>query len=303
MILRWPSETVLAEETIEPWYQPGSNYVLDFHGDPLKAELVVFSDGNHHMALLPALRAYHREHSRIKDIFYATTPPYPILKLLKTGAIRIGNLTLSVRPNVFISPPHVLDGLETAGNMDTHKPLAQIRGSVLLFAKDNPKKIQSIADLMRTDVRLFISNPETEKVSYDGYRQTLEAFANLQGLNSEDFSQAVFRDSAVFGQSIHHREAPEAIACGRADVAVVYYHLALRYTTIFPDQFDFMALGGARSDPETPPQELVAKINIGLIDDGGPWGKGFVDFMLSDRVARIYNRHGLKHCRPMESAP
>ena len=52
MVLDWTSETVLAEDKIEQWYQPLSNRVLDFHGDPIKANLVVFSDGNHHMALL-----------------------------------------------------------------------------------------------------------------------------------------------------------------------------------------------------------------------------------------------------------
>ncbi len=28
---------------------------VDFHGDPTKANIVVFSDGNHHMALLHSL--------------------------------------------------------------------------------------------------------------------------------------------------------------------------------------------------------------------------------------------------------
>ena len=31
----------------------------------------------------------------------------------------------------------------------------------------------------------------------------------------------------VFGERIHHREAPQALADGKADVAMVYYHLAL----------------------------------------------------------------------------
>jgi len=60
MALKWPSETVLAEDKIEQWHQPGSNRVLDFHSDPMKADLVVFSDGNHHMALLQCLKAFHQ---------------------------------------------------------------------------------------------------------------------------------------------------------------------------------------------------------------------------------------------------
>ena len=144
LALDWPSETVLGEEEIEPWFQPASNRVLDFHGDPLKAKLVVFSDGNHHMALLESLKAFYQAHPRVEDIFYATTPPYPILQLLRTGAIRLGNLTLSVRPHVFICPPQVLERLKTSGYVEQHQFLIKNKGSVLLIPRDNPKKIESI---------------------------------------------------------------------------------------------------------------------------------------------------------------
>ena len=47
-----------------------------------------------------------------------------------------------------------------------------------------------------------------------------------------------------YGERIHHREAPQAIMDGRADVAIVYYHLALGYTRIFPSLFEMVPLGG-----------------------------------------------------------
>jgi ABC-type molybdate transport system substrate-binding protein len=271
--------------------------VLDFHGDPIKANLVVFSDGNHHMALLQSLKAFYHEMPQVDDIFYATTPPYPIVKLLKAGAIVLGNLTISVRPHVFISPPDILDRLKTEGYLKQHQFLAQNWGSVLLISRDNPKQIESIQDLMRNDVRLFISNPETEKTSYFGYRLTLEGMAKRQGLDGEAFRRAVFGKTAVLGQRIHHREAPEAVVAGQADVAIVYYHLALRYTRIFPDQFDTIPLGGTKTVPEPPPENLIGKIHIGLINDGGRWGEQFVVFMKGETVARIYAQHGLQHRR------
>ena len=302
MALNWLSETVLDEDKIEEWHQPRSNRVLDFHGDPMKANLVLFSDGNHHMALLQSLKAFHHELPQVDEIFYATTPPYPIVKLLKAGAIRLGNLTLSVRPHVFISPPHVLEGLKIEGYLKQHQFLAQNRGSVLLIPHNNPKQIESFQDLMRKDVRLFISNPETEKISYTGYRQTLEGMAQRQGLDGDAFWRAVFGKTAVFGQRIHHREAPEAIAAGRVDAAIVYYHLALHYTRIFPDQFDIIPLGGTKTDPEPPPENLIAKTHMGLINDGGLWGEQFIAFMQGETVARIYAQHGLQHSRDIHPA-
>lgn len=98
MPLDWPDETVVPRAEAWKWTAPGSNLVLDFHGDPLKADLVVFSDGNHHMALLPALQAFCSAYPQVADIFYATTPPMPVLTLLRTGALRLGNLIFDFIP-------------------------------------------------------------------------------------------------------------------------------------------------------------------------------------------------------------
>jgi len=302
MALEWPTETVLAEERVEPWFQAQSNYVLDFHGDPVRAKLAIFSDGNHHMALLDALKAFYLDHADVQDIFYATTPPYPIVKVLQEDGIRIGNLTLSLRPHVFISPPRVLDRLQAEGFLPSHQLLACNQGSVLLIRRRNSKHIRSLADLMSRDVRLFISNPETEKVSCEGYRQTLEGVARRQGLDVAAFSAAVFGETAVWGQCIHHREAPEALADGRADAAIVYYHLALRYTRIFPGLFDFIPLGGTRELPKPYPENRIAATHLGLIDGGGPWGRCFAEFMQSRTVADLYAAHGLCHALDLTPA-
>ena len=72
------------------WCQPGSNIMLDFHGDPADADLVIFSDGNHHMALSEALALFQKQVPRLKGVFYATTPPGPIVNLLKKGRLQLG---------------------------------------------------------------------------------------------------------------------------------------------------------------------------------------------------------------------
>ncbi len=295
MVLQWPAETVLADEQVAPWYHAQSDFVLDFHGDPIRSQLVVFSDGNHHMALLDALKAFYRDHPDVEDIFFATTPPGPILKILRQGGIRAGNLALSVRPHVFISPPAVLNGLQAEGFLASHQMLARNQGSVLLIPARNPKGLGSVADLMRNDVRLFISNPETEKISHQGYRQTLEGVARRHGLDGRAFNQSVFGDTMVPGRCIHHREAPEALADGSADAAVVYYHLALRYTRIFPGWFDFLPLGGTREAPRPYPENRTAAIHLGLVGDGGAWGRCFAEFMHSRLSADVYAAHGLRH--------
>ena len=137
--LNWPLETAnsSAQDDLR-WQHAGSNICLDFHGDPLRAKLVVFSDGNHHMALEETLRTYLDSHPDIEEIFYATTPPSVVVQVLTKGALFLGNLRISVQPNVFIGPGDVLDRLVAKGYMSAHIPFMQSRGNVLLVRKGSP---------------------------------------------------------------------------------------------------------------------------------------------------------------------
>lgn len=292
-ILDWPEETIPAGGDIPGWTHAGSNLLLDFHGDPTAARLAVFSDGNHHMALAEALAAFYRRNPAVKEIFYATTPPGPLVQLATGGRLRIGNFTLAVRPHVFISPPHVLDGLVEKGLMHAHWPFVRNQGSVLLVRRGNPANIRNAADLAREGVRLFISNPRAERVSYQGYADTLSALAAREGGDLGFIAPDSGDPRVVFGTAIHHREAPRAVAAGQADAAVVYYHLALRYTRIFPDMFDIVPLGGTAVDPQPFEGNVIGHTHVGIVGDGGSWGRRLVGFLLSDTAGDIYRGHGL----------
>jgi hypothetical protein len=272
-----------------------TNVALDFHGDPVAARLVVFSDGNHHMALEEALQTFLARNPDVVDIFYTTTPPRVPVEILQLGRMHIGNLTLSIRPQVFISPPNVLAGLAAKGLVQNQRPFMRSRGNVLLVAKGNPKRIQDLADIARDDVRLFISNPKTEAASYQVYAETLTRMARKRGL-AFDFLKpdAGGRGGkVVYGELIHHRELPQAIADGRADVAMVYYHLALRYARIFPERFEIVFPDGDLGVEAASPENVVSRYDIALVGDGGAWGAALVDFMMGPEVTRIYERHGL----------
>ncbi|HUV51339.1 MAG TPA: substrate-binding domain-containing protein [Anaerolineae bacterium] len=295
-MLVWPEETIFPDrEDIPKWCHTGSNLCLDFHGDPLTAKLVVFSDGNHHMALMETLQCFYKNNPKVKQVFYATTPPGPVLKLLKRGSLQIGNLILSARPHVFISPPSVLDNLVNEGYMQKHVPFIQNRGNVLLIKKENPKNISGIADLARTNVRLFLSNPKTEAMSYKGYVDTIKGLAEREGVDLSFLSDGLSGTKVEYGERIHHREAPQAIMDGRADVAIIYYHLALRYTRIFPDLFEIIPLGGTTEDPQPFPENVISSTHAGIIEDGGKWGAQFLSFLSSKPVSEIYSHHGLLH--------
>ena len=293
--LEWPLEASCDTDPGLRWSQSDSNICLDFHGDPVSARLVVFSDGNHHMALEACLQEFISQNPDVDDIFYATTPPSVIVNLLKNGQLTLGNLTLSRQPDVFISPPNIMQQLHDDGLIESNQVFMRSRGNVLLVRKNNQKNIQNVADLLRDDVRLFISNPVTEKASYEVYQQTLENMTQAQGIGSEAMKSFLGApsDNIIFGERIHHREAPQCLYDGEADVAMVYYHLALRYTRIFPDLFDIVPLEGNSIEPIASDNNITTDYHISLVGNGGQWGKPFLDFMLGDAATKLYAEHGL----------
>lgn len=294
MQLNWPYEAATPPRAgITRFTQPESNICLDFHGDPRAARLVVFSDGNHHMALAESLALFRARYPAVDDIFYTTTPPRVIVEAFASGALLLGNLKLSLAPHVFISPAPVLERLRKDGRLREHVPFVTSRGSVMLLRKGNPKRILDAADLVREDVRIFLSNPVNESVSFEAYAATLRAIAASRGLDYGFIDPAPGSSRrVVYGDCIHHREAPQCLVDDRADVAIVYYHLALRYVRIFPELFDFVAL-----TTDGDPAQVVSAAHLGLVGDGGEWGVRLSEFLLGDEVAAVYRYHGLDPVR------
>jgi hypothetical protein len=97
-----------------------------------------------------------------------------------------------------------------------------------------------------------------------------------------------------FGELIHHREAPQAVFDGSADVAPVFFHLALRYKRIFPDCFDIVPLGGSADDPDPLEGNVTVVTSMGLVGDGGSRGSRLLGYLASDEAVKIYESHGLR---------
>lgn len=293
--LPWPAEAAIyPDEAVRNFVAPASNWVLDFHGDPITAELALFSDGNHHMALEAAIRAFVEANPGVKDVFYTTTPPAPLVDALKGGGLAIGNLRISRKPNVFIGPDNILKNLEQDKLVTRQVAFAESRGNVILVRKGNPKGIKSIADLLTDDVTITCSNPVTEKASFAVYKEAVSNLARKTDADEEALINklSIAGSRTVHSQIIHHREVPELIASGQADAAMIYYHLALRYTRIFPEVFEIADIGGVLTEQGNT-GDPTTRYHVGLVGDGGRWGERFVSFMQSDPAQQLYQQHGL----------
>ena len=247
------------------------------------------------MALEAACQLFLKQNPDVQDIFYTTAPAGTVKDAFTSGVLRFGNLSLSVKPNVFVGPQKVVGPLHKADKITEPRPFAQSRGSVLLVKKNNPCNIHTISDLLRKDVRIACSSPTKEKASFNVYSTTLCNLAKTEG--GQDMSDAMivsFITSQVHSGRVHHREIPQLISSGEADVAPLYYHLALRYVTIFPNEFDIIPLGGTVEDPQPGPEHTLNKYLVSVVNDNeGEWGEKFAEFMLSQDVADIYKEKGL----------
>ena len=286
MQLNWPRENAVDPKTKHSrWFHSTSNYCLDFHGDPTASNLRVFSDGNHHMALEETLEAFRSEYN-LSSVFYCTTPPKVYLDWMKSEAIELGNLRLSVVPDLVISPDDIMENLLVESRVCRSQVFAQSCGNSFLVLKNNPKNIRQVGDLLSENIRLFISNPETEKASHLVYRQTLEGIGAKEGIAKQSIEELLSGDHVHIGELIHHREAPQAIADGLADVAIVYDHLALRYCRIFPEIFDRIQLPADEHN-------ITTRYAIGLANENCQVACDAFQYFLNEKAASIYQYHGL----------
>ncbi len=289
--LTWPNESAAgALENTGNLTIDGSNILLDLHGDPLRAQLAVFSDGNHNMALEETLRAFLSANGEADDVFYATTPPRIIIDALTSGKICSGNIVLSVSPHVFISPDSIMNKLSAEGRVGPSMPYMRSDGLSILIAKENPCNIVEAADLLKDGVRLAVSNPITETASFVIYEAALMAIGARSGLDKTYIHNYLRSDTVAKSRLIHHREIPQIIASGDADASVIYHHLALRFTRIFPDKFELLKvdLQGLME-----PAAYLTTYHAALVGDGGAFGNKLMDFLMCETVTKIYGEHGL----------
>lgn len=292
----WPPElTSDINQSYFKWSQPNSNIALDFHGNPLKAKLCLLSDGNHHMALEEVVKRFLIANPDVVDIFYSTTPPRILYQVLQAGGVLLGNLSLSIKPHVVLSPNKMLSQLESESYVSQSRPFMNNRGCVLLVKSGNAKNISGLGDLLRNDIKLFISNPETETVSFNNYRDCLVTVCSSMGLDSELLNERLTNGhkTVIHGEQIHHREALVSLLNDEVDVAILYYHLALRYTRIFPDYFTIVPVQDMVDESIIKKELSENTIYAGMVGYGGEWGRQFYDFLFSQEVTDIYTRHGL----------
>ncbi|MHB1676185.1 MAG: substrate-binding domain-containing protein [Sulfuriferula sp.] len=309
-ILDWPLDRSAAKPNL---HDPTSNTLYDLHGQIASCDLVLSTEGNYNMALHDiwplVLSKLSAENISWHNVLYTTSPPI-FLPQLENSTVQFDNLSMNCRPSVAVGSKPAIDKLIAKGYADgTPLPLYEDRGDVILVKQGNPKHIQTVWDLGKNNVRLVTPNPERERGAYQSYRDAIYNIAKADkhpppGWTPEKLINVIFngksgdRDKWLAGYRIHHRDEPWSVAYGKADAAVILYHLG-RYTQeTFPSVFDIVPLGGTISDPQPLPGTKVdLRYAIAIKGDWSPQQKlardTLIQVLLSDSFTQALDRHGL----------
>lgn len=192
-------------------------------GDSYTADLTIYVAGNQFMAMEELMNDFQKKNSDIKTIYLETIPPGQILKgqILKQGEIN-GQKTAQ-NPDLFASVNlgH-LKKLKAKGIMDDYK--IYIHNQLeLMVAKGNPKGIKGPEDLARDDLVQSHPNPLTEGIfKFYGSQmlKDLGLFDKVTGGKQCKSCWAI--EGKTWFTSRHHRETPQRIEEGKADVGIVW---------------------------------------------------------------------------------
>jgi hypothetical protein len=256
--------------------------------------LVIFTEGNHLMVLssddivgaFPSWAKSQQQYANLDltNIILVTLPQPILVQMIRTGGVALGNLTLDVSrtsgfyPDIFMGYPEPLRQLHQQGVIEPQAHFfCKNRGVALLVRKGNPLGIHGLADVLRTGTRIAL--PDTGDVR----AKCLAATEELLGKPAAD--ALVAAESNFPGRlGIMHRDLPEMVARGYADVAFTWYHLVSYWTRIFPTHFEFVAV------PGTEPfftQIASARVNNPLRSGAT---KAFDEFFFS-RAKDVYPRY------------
>ncbi|WP_082621997.1 substrate-binding domain-containing protein [Bordetella sp. N] len=265
---------------------PDADNLADFHGNPSHPALSLYVGGNYFFAMAPLVKAFEKKYPEYKGrLYWETLPPGLLVRQMKAGGtVTVGNMTWSVKPDVYLAGLGAVKKQISAGLLQAPAVPYVTNTLTIMVASDNPKGVKTLADLEREDIKLAMPNPEFEGIT----RQIQES---LEKAGGKDLAQHVYHDKVGTGGTmlthIHHRQTPLWIMQGKADAGVTWQSEA-----VFQEQ-----AGHPIRHVDIPAAQNTTAIYAGAIVKGSQHRKAaqrWLDFIRSDEGVSIFKQYGFQ---------
>jgi molybdenum ABC transporter molybdate-binding protein len=257
-------------------------------GDSYTADLVMYLAGNQFMVMEQLIGAFQDRNPDIRTIYVETIPPGQILKgqLLKQGEIE-GQQT-AMNPDIFASVniKH-LKKMNAEGKMDEYSIYIHNKLE-LMIAEGNPRDIKGVEDLGRDDLVQSHPNPLTEGIfKFYGSEMLKDLGLYEKVTDNQECKSCWAVEGKTWFTSRHHRETPDRIEKGEADVGIVWT------TEVVHAKTQGRPIDGV-SIPA--PYNKQDKVNyaIGIMNAGRNQANAvrFLQYLASDEAQAIYESYG-----------
>jgi ABC-type molybdate transport system substrate-binding protein len=257
-------------------------------GDSYTADLVMYLAGNQFMVMEELIHDFQSRNPDVAAVYVETIPPGQILnnQLLKQGEIE-GQKT-AMNPDVYASVNlNHLKKLRSQGLM--HDYAIYIHNKLeLMVAAGNPKGIKGPEDLARDDLVQSHPNPITEGIfRFYGAEMLKDLGIHGKVTGGKECKGCWAVDGKTWFTERHHRETPDRIEKGEADVGIVWT------TEVAHAKAEGRAIDGV---PIPAPFNKQDKVNyaIGVMANGrNPYnGLRFLSYLGTPEAQAIYAKYG-----------
>jgi ABC-type molybdate transport system substrate-binding protein len=186
-----------------------------------KAGLVLWLAGNQFFAMDDVIGAFQK-HDPAISVGLITLPPGLLLQAIKAGGWIYDDKEYRGQPDIYasVSLGH-LKQLKASAMMDSYM-IYMHNELQIMVAQDNPKKIASVQDLARPDVRTSMPNPINEGIMQFYIRKVLERHGIWQTISGGKECVHCQTTENNWFTAVHHRETPDRILANQSDAGMVW---------------------------------------------------------------------------------
>ena len=261
----------------------------DFHGDLTDLKLVLYVGGNYFFAMAPLVAEFEHEHPAYKGrLYWETIPPGLLVKQMEAGGtVTSGNMTWTVRPDVFLAGYGKVGDLVSAGRLEGPAVAYVTNTLTIMVPKDNPAHVTGLADLASPGLRLAMPNP-----AFEGIARQIKASLEKAGGRTlvDDVYSTKVADGSTLLTDIHHRQTPLFLMQGIAEAGVTW-----KSEAIFQEQ-----IGHPIGNVDIPPEQNSTAIYGGAVVKGCAHpdaARLWLDFIQSRPALAIFASYGFQPYR------